>query len=211
LELQPCLTYAALTLWNFNLSSSHHDLTDPNHLSILSSFTGTVDEQWFSAISVSIEACGAKAIPLVLQAFEAVSQDDEERLIQLLGDISKCVKEVTGILGRMYDNCRPTVFYHQIRPMLAGSKNMAVAGLPDGVFYDQGAGKGEWCQYSGGSNAQSSLIQLFDLALGVEHPATGEDTLTSGNAQPMAESVFIRVYISFPPPWTEKRGKINVE
>ncbi|TVY34465.1 Indoleamine 2,3-dioxygenase [Lachnellula subtilissima] len=36
-----------------------------------------------------------------------------------------------------------------------------------------GEGKGKWRQYSGGSNAQSSLIQFFDVALGVEHSLTG--------------------------------------
>jgi Indoleamine 2,3-dioxygenase len=66
------------------------------------------------------------------------------------------------------------VFYHQIRPLLAGSKNMAAAGLPNGVFYELGEGQGEWRQYSGGSNAQSSLVQLFDIALGIQHTASGE-------------------------------------
>lgn len=66
------------------------------------------------------------------------------------------------------------VFYHQLRPLLAGSKNMATVGLPNGVFYDVGDGQGEWRQYSGGSNAQSSLIQLFDIALGIQHVASGE-------------------------------------
>ena len=46
---------------------------------------------------------------------------------------------------------------------------MAVAGLPKGVFYDEGNGKGEWRQFSGGSNAQSSLIAFCDVVLGVEH------------------------------------------
>ena len=46
---------------------------------------------------------------------------------------------------------------------------MAVAGLPNGVFYDEGNGKGEWRQYSGGSNAQSSLIAFCDVVLRVEH------------------------------------------
>lgn len=51
---------------------------------------------------------------------------------------------------------------------------MTAAGLPYGVFYDVGEGHGEWHQYSGGSNAQSSLIQTFDIFLGVNHSATGE-------------------------------------
>lgn len=61
------------------------------------------------------------------------------------------------------------VFYYQIRPFLAGSKNMASSGLPRGVFYDEGDGKGQWREFCGGSNGQSSLVQFFDLVLGVDH------------------------------------------
>ena len=50
---------------------------------------------------------------------------------------------------------------------------MAACGLPNGVFYDQGNGNGEWHQYYGASNGQSSLIHAFDIFLGVEHSATG--------------------------------------
>ena len=51
---------------------------------------------------------------------------------------------------------------------------MADAGLPDGLIYDDGAGSDVYRQYSGGSNAQSSLIQFFDIILGIEHRPTGE-------------------------------------
>jgi indoleamine 2,3-dioxygenase len=74
----------------------------------------------------------------------------------------------------MYEKNQPDVFFHQLRPFLAGSKNMSAAGLPNGVYYDIGEGKGDWHQYSGGSNAQSSLIQTFDIFLGVNHSATGD-------------------------------------
>jgi indoleamine 2,3-dioxygenase len=51
---------------------------------------------------------------------------------------------------------------------------MAEAGLPHGVIYDDGSGTQTYRQYSGGSNAQSSLNQFFDIVLGVEHRPTGE-------------------------------------
>jgi indoleamine 2,3-dioxygenase len=51
---------------------------------------------------------------------------------------------------------------------------MTDAGLPHGVVYDDGTGAGVYRQYSGGSNAQSSLMQFFDLVLGVEHHPAGD-------------------------------------
>jgi len=51
---------------------------------------------------------------------------------------------------------------------------MADAGLPNGVIFDTGSGEDHYVQYSGGSNAQSSIIQFFDLILGIEHRPTGD-------------------------------------
>jgi indoleamine 2,3-dioxygenase len=175
LELPPCATYAAVNLWNFAcVSNQADDLTDPDNLTVLNSFTGTDDERWFFVLSVAIEACGAKMIPLVLNTIGAVHLADSARATELLLEMAGCLDELGALLERMHERCRPAVFYHQIRPLLAGSKNMASAGLPNGVFYDPGDGQGEWHQHSGGSNAQSSLIQLFDIALGIEHLASGE-------------------------------------
>ncbi|KAH0526635.1 hypothetical protein TsFJ059_009936 [Trichoderma semiorbis] len=69
----------------------------------------------------------------------------------------------------MYEKCDPMTFYHRVRSFLAGSKNMAAAGLPRGLFYNEGDGKGRWRQLQGGSNGQSCLIQLLDVVLGIEH------------------------------------------
>ncbi|EAW10434.1 indoleamine 2,3-dioxygenase [Aspergillus clavatus NRRL 1] len=173
LELPPCATYAALNLWNFKMTSPDLDITDPDNLSVINSFTRTKDEEWFFVISVAIEAKGAELIPLMLNAVYAATIDDSQRVATLLHQLSEGLKELGILLERMYEKCSPPVFFHQLRPFLAGSKNMAAAGLPKGVFYDLG-GHGEWHQYSGGSNAQSSLIQTFDIFLGIEHSATGE-------------------------------------
>ncbi|KAF4258211.1 hypothetical protein KXV68_008146 [Aspergillus fumigatus] len=178
LELPPCATYAALNLWNFKVSSPDIDLTNPDNLSIITTFTGTKDEEWFFMVSVAIEAKGADLITLMLHAIYAANLADDQRVTSLLYQLSDGLKELGEILERMYEKCNPHVFFYQLRPYLAGSKNMASAGLPQGVFYDQG-GYGEWHQYSGGSNAQSSLIQAFDIFLGVEHSATGEAKLSN--------------------------------
>lgn len=150
------------------------DISQPDNLASLVTFTGTTDEEWFFCLSVAIEARGAQVVSMMLKAIDAVEEDDPQHVTEILNRFTECLEDLCGLLERMYEKCAPAVFYHKIRPFLAGSKNMAAAGLPKGVFYDLGDGIGEWLQYSGGSNAQSSLIQLFDIFLGVEHFSEGE-------------------------------------
>lgn len=167
LGLPPVATASALNSWNF--TSCGPDLTKLENLSCCHTLTGTRDEEWFYLVTVAIEARGAEIIRAMLKAMDAVRANDPETVSQCLLEFADGVQEIGVILERTNEECDPDVFYHQIRPLLAGSKNMSTAGLPNGVFYDEGDGKGQWRQYSGGSNAQSSLIQFLDVVLGVEH------------------------------------------
>lgn len=175
LEIPPCATYAAVCLWNFTAASSSEevDMTDPDNISTAISFTGTKDEEWFFVISVSLEAKGGQVTRLMHNAIDAANANNSSLFIALLNEFTDVLRDLGRTLERMSEKCSPHVFFHQLRPFLAGSKNMAAAGLPHGVFYDKGNGEGEWRQYSGGSNGQSSLIQAFDAFLGIEHSATG--------------------------------------
>jgi indoleamine 2,3-dioxygenase len=179
LDLPPVLTYAASNLWNF--ASTGTDFTNMGDIRSQHTFTGTKDESWFFMISVAMEAQAATIIPTMMRAFEAVESEDFPTVISALNDLTCCIKMVGALLERMYEHCDPLVFYYQIRPFLAGSKNMEVAGLPKGVFYDEGNGKGNWKQLRGGSNGQSSMIQFFDIVLSVKHES-------EGNSSPHSES-----------------------
>jgi indoleamine 2,3-dioxygenase len=141
-------------------------------MTTLVTFTGTADEKWFYLISVAIERAGAPVIPLMLEAIVAHYAGDLNSVATALHTFTKILDRITAILLRMYERCRPYVFYNHIRPFIAGSKNMAGAGLPNGVIYDIGLGSEEYRQYGGGSNAQSSLFHFFDIVLGVEHHPT---------------------------------------
>ncbi|OKL58866.1 hypothetical protein UA08_05943 [Talaromyces atroroseus] len=221
LELPPCATYAALNLWNFTTITNKNttnneeeeeediDLTNPDNITTINSFTGTDDERWFLVVSVAIEACGAKVIRLVLDTINAIHiavgeshnitiEAKNTLITNFLSQMADCIDELGRILDRMYERNDPMVFYHQLRPLLAGSKNMATAGLPNGVFYDLGDGQGEWHQYSGGSNAQSSLIQLFDIALGIQHTASGEVEGKKSNDKQTAFMKEMRNYMPGP-------------
>lgn len=172
LGLPPCATYAALVLWNYTVKPGG-DITDPSDVNTFTSFTGGQDEEWFYVVSVAIEAKSGKLLTLMLDAIAAATANDIRLLTALLYSFTDGLEDFNKTLMRMHEKCRPEVFFNELRPLLAGSKNMAKAGLPNGVFYDEGDGVGEWHQYSGGSNAQSSIIQAFDIFLGVAHGATG--------------------------------------
>ncbi|GES61240.1 indoleamine 2,3-dioxygenase subfamily [Aspergillus terreus] len=174
LELPPVATYAGVCLWNYRPIFPDEPTNDIHNLACNNTFTGSFDEQWFYLISVAIEARGGPSIPLMLQAISAARVGNSLVVTECLQRFAEILDEVGVLLERMYDYCDPYVFYHRIRPYLAGSKNMADAGLPHGLLYDTGHGEPEYRQYGGGSNAQSSLIQFFDIVLGVEHRPTGE-------------------------------------
>lgn len=80
---------------------------------------------------------------------------------------------------------------------------MTSAGLPKGVYYEEYDGTGQWHQYSGGSNAQSSLIQFFDIILGVEHVPTKNSKLGS-TTQGQGHS-YLKVRLQF----VHSRGEAN--
>lgn len=165
----PIATYSALNLWNWKTTSENGNLCEPDNVESLHTLTGTDDESWFYTISNAMEARAGPIIARSLEAIEAVSQNDSATVIDALKYCRQSIDDIGQLLERMDERCRPQVFYHEIRPFLAGSMNMEAAGLPNGVFYDEGDGKGEWRKCRGGSNGQSSLLQFFDAVLGVKH------------------------------------------
>lgn len=174
LELPPVATYAAVCLWNFKPLFPDEPIDNLENLATLNTFTGSIDESWFYLVSVAIEARGAPVLSLMLAAMAAARRDDSPAVARGLRAFAERLTDLTTLLQRMHESCDPVIFYHRIRPFLAGSKNMAEAGLPRGVVYDDGSGTQTHRQYSGGSNAQSSLIQFFDIALGIHHRPTGD-------------------------------------
>ncbi|OTA56787.1 indoleamine 2,3-dioxygenase [Hypoxylon sp. EC38] len=177
LGLPPVATYAALNLWNFSCNGS--DFRDLDKLEVLHTFSGTEDESWFFLVSVAMEAHGGHIIPIMIQALEAIRYRHYSTIIRALDRLIVCIGELGRLLDRMDEKCDPMVFYHQIRPFLAGSKNMGPAGLPNGVLYQDKDGMLSWKQLRGGSNGQSSLIQFFDIVLGVKHTSYGNSKRTS--------------------------------
>ncbi|AEY95705.1 FACR188Cp [Eremothecium gossypii FDAG1] len=175
LGLPPLATYAGLVLWNFcpifeDEALAGGSVWNLSNLRTINTFTGSMDESWFYLISVFFEKRGAQSMNDGLNAIRAVRSGDRAGVVAHLQALAEGIDSLGALLGRMEEMCDPYVFYYRIRPYLAGWKNMADLGLPNGVRYGD---RGEYRTYVGGSNAQSSLIQMLDILLGVEHFQTG--------------------------------------
>lgn len=172
LRLPPVATYAGLCLWNWKeIMPMNDDFNFLDNLQTISTFTGGIDESWFYLVSVYFEYQSAPCITTGLEAIQAARDGNVSKVIECLKFIAEKIDYLGSVLVKMEDMCDPHVFYFRLRPYLAGWKNMEAAGLPDGVFYGD---EKEPRILSGGSNAQSSSIQLIDLILNVNHHATGD-------------------------------------
>ncbi|GFF32019.1 indoleamine 2,3-dioxygenase [Aspergillus udagawae] len=168
LGIEPCASFASFCLWNIRPIQALGYLDpevyyNPENLVIIDSFTGTKDEEWFFCVSASIEAIGGRMIPKMLEAIDAARNGRRVQVTEILDEFADCLARIEATLVRMYENCAPSVFYHCVRRFLSGSKSMG------GVWYEGVDGPGDRRSYAGGSNAQSSLIQLFDIVLGIDH------------------------------------------
>lgn len=172
LGVPPVATYAATVLFNFKSSEV---LERPEDFEIEFTFTGTEDEKWFYAVSAAIDTQSNRVISCANKIIEAEGEAD----FYVIGcEITKSVEEMTRLLNRMYEKCRPEVFYGQVRKYLNGWLNDPQ--LPYGLTYDLGPEKSVAMKLAGGSAAQNPTIQLLDILLGVKHEADTEDLMISG-------------------------------
>lgn len=183
-DLPPICSYAGVCLWNhktiYPVDPKEWDL---DNLATLHTFTGSIDESWFYLVSTVIERQGAPCLATGINAIRGCRDDKPEVVVENLQKLAEAIDSLTTTLMRMFEMCDPHTFYFRLRPYLAGWKNMADAGLPNGVRYGD---ETEYRQIAGGSNAQSSLIQALDIILNVEHHPTGHRSKNKQNL-PTAE------------------------
>ena len=134
--------------------------------------SATYDEGWFYLVTTAIEAAGGE-IPWLFYQCQMLHMHPNKSVITEadLNAISECLvatkKKITiinGLMKRMYEKNEPQVFYDKVRPFLTGWENTPY--LPEGLKYGN---EEEPRFYAGGSAAQSSLIQILDVFLGVRH------------------------------------------
>ncbi|GAA4523776.1 PrnB family protein [Amycolatopsis samaneae] len=156
----PILAHSSIVLTNWRRLVPDEPLSLTN-IDTAVTFLGGVDEKWFYLATVGVELAGAPALPLLAAAQHAVAADDADRLTAALRALEPVLAATTRAFLDVERWCDPHVFYHRVRPFLAGWP-------APGVVYE-----GVWDHprvFTGASAAQSSLIQAFDAGLGVPHP-----------------------------------------
>ena len=109
-----------------------------------------------------MEAKGAPALAAIVTAQNAIEIGSVEMIEKQLARIVTAIVEMQRVLKQMPQHCDPYIFYHRVRPFLAGWPK-------DGVVYEGISDVPQ--QFIGGSAAQSSLVQTLDAGLGIQHTA----------------------------------------
>lgn len=176
LGIVPVLTHAAVDLWNWFLIDETKDFCLNNLRSINLMLPPTINksEQWFYLIMVAIEGESASSIDSVIKITMELENERprtnllKENLIVIRDNIQKIIK----IIKKMYDECDPDIFFNHLRIYLKGFND--TSHFENGLQIE-GMESEVQIRYEGGSAAQSSLIQVYDIALTIvhDHPTTG--------------------------------------
>lgn len=156
---KPIISHASNVLHNWRRIDPAGGVTLDN-LAMLQGFLTSSDEAWFVLVTVAIEAVGAPAVRELARIQSAIAGDEPAEVGAGLDAVAATVDAMTATLQRMYEQCDPHVFFHRVRPYLAGwpAPGLVYAGVRE-----------QPVMLSGGSAAQSSLVQALDAALGVRH------------------------------------------
>lgn len=156
----PISTHATIVLGNWRRLDPDKPLSLEN-VDTLLCFRGSIDEKWFFLSTLGVELAGAPMIPRLVAAVKAAERGDQSGLARELAQVAATLGQVTAAFMRVRESCDPHIFYHHVRPYLAGWP------APGAVYEGTGVGP---VQHTGGSAAQSSLLQAVDAALGIVHP-----------------------------------------
>ena len=163
LGLPPVILHSTISLSNWRLRDKHLPLTLDN-LTTLYSLDKTRDLQVFFMIPLLVELRAVPAIKALVTIL--ISEDDQPECVKsCLTVVTDSLTEMTRELRGMHSQVSPSLFYHKHRVLLSGWRDNP--SLPHGLLY-QGVADHP-LQFSGGSAAQSSVIQIIDICLGVEH------------------------------------------
>nr|XP_012632885.2 indoleamine 2,3-dioxygenase 1 [Microcebus murinus] len=169
LGLPPILVYADCVLANWKKKDPNGPMTYEN-MDILFSFPGGNCGKGFFLVSLLVEIAAASAIKVIPIIFSAVQHQDEGTLQKALLDVASSLKKALDVFREIHEHVDPQLFFNVLRKYLSGWKGNPQ--LSEGLLYE-----GVWDtprKFAGGSAAQSSIFQCFDVLLGIQQSTGGE-------------------------------------
>lgn len=164
---QPLLPYSGYVLDNWAEVERGRGITLDN-IRMIQNFLAGQDEAWFVLIHVAIEASAGRALALMPEVVEAVTQADAARAQALLERMAEVWAGINAIFDRMPERCDPYIYFTRVRPYIHGWKDNPA--LPNGLIYsgvDRYAGAGQ--AFRGQTGSQSSIVPAMDALFGVGH------------------------------------------
>jgi indoleamine 2,3-dioxygenase len=164
LGIAPVVTHSAIVLYNWKRLDERGPLNEDN-VTVCLTFTGSRDEEWFSIATFLVELAAAKAIAVIPNIYQAMEQDNNERLISCLLSVNDTIRKMQEALSKMRQKCQPKVFYTEFRPYLGGWKGNDA--LPEGLVYTGVSDRP--LKLAGGNAGQSTSLAALDILLCIQH------------------------------------------
>lgn len=204
LGVAPILTYADTVQWNIVARDTSKPLA-PGNLRVLTTFSGTEDEEAFYQCCANIELFGVDVLSHIT-SYENLGLRDASRIrvealrlvASKLSQLTTLIEDLTVLLKGCHGSCSPKVFYDAIRPWFRGSSSGSTPWVYEGV--PASAWTPEWDNLSGPSGGQSTLMHSLDLFLDVDHSMEKtKDSRTAVDPRAGNDRLFMRRYASFLP------------
>ncbi|NP_001124529.1 indoleamine 2,3-dioxygenase 1 [Monodelphis domestica] len=171
LGLPPIMVYADCVLANWKKKDPSGPMTYDN-METLFAFPGGDCSKGFFLVSLLVERAAASAVKVIPDIFDAIINKNCNVLKEGLRTVSSSLREAEQTFHLVHEYVDPIDFFKILRIYLSGWKGNSL--LPEGLKYE-----GVWNnprKFSGGSAAQSSIIQCFDALLGIQHGSVHENS-----------------------------------
>ena len=130
-----------------------------------------MSEQGFYLPMTLVEMSGGSILYDLYSASNYMNEGNNKKLNEILINLSKKIKLVTRFTHMTNLVWSPELFFNELRIYLGGFNKKDY--FPEGLKIDRIENKR--FSFNGGSAAQSSLIQVFDIFLSVEHNKSMND------------------------------------
>ncbi|KAG6879785.1 hypothetical protein C0992_011583 [Termitomyces sp. T32_za158] len=175
LDMPPLLTYADTVLYNCMYRYTSTGAPSIGDLRIKTMFSSLMDEEEFYLCSARIELRGGDVLKLMRVTMDEVfagNQTAARRITGYMLSMADTIKELKALLMDVRRECRPEVYYNEIRPWLRGEDS--ASNVREWVFegIEEDISLKTPLELSGPSAGQSSLIHALDVFLGINHQSS---------------------------------------